>query len=150
MRLTLTIPDAIADQYQTYVDRQGRPIEEVCATQLQRFSHLEPGQKAVVIRDNALVALDKKLGGRPIVDGPDLVDRVSRLASIAFCGLNLELSQNQLAEIAHRASRQGKSVEDLVREMFVVVIDQFFYTAGGGEAKVVPLVPPAPLVPATT
>ena len=140
--MRVTIPDALADQYQAFADRQGRTLDEVITAQLTRFVGLAPGRRAVVVDEPTLVALDKRFGNIPIKDGADLAQKVLTLAGVKFRNLQFDLSTQQLAELAHRADRQGRKVEDLVLDIFRSLQDQFFHSSGGGVAKVVTAPPP--------
>lgn len=145
--MRITIPDDVLAPYEEMAQRQGRPVDDVVAAQLKRFAMLEPGKKAVVIPPAALTALEPPLGGTPVRDAQDLLTRIQQLANISFMGLNLGLSLQQKAELAHRAERQGRTVEALVQEMWRDLQQNFFWSGGGGEAAPVPP-PNAPRRPA--
>lgn len=141
--MRITIDDEVLEPYHTMAQQQGRPLEAVVSAQLQRFNKLVPGKKAVVINQDALTALEPPLGGRPIKDAEDLLQRVNQLANISFEGINLELTLNQKQELAYRAQRQGRTVEFLVREIWQHLAQNFFWESGGGTAAAPPQSPAA-------
>jgi hypothetical protein len=132
--MRVTIPDDIVDPYQAYANRQGRPVDDVVAAQLKRFKALEPGKKAIVLQADALTAVEASIGGLPLKDGADLLTRVEALAGLSFAHIKIDLSPAQKAELQHRAERQGRTVESLVREMVATITADLFWTTGGGPA----------------
>lgn len=130
--MRVTIRDATADVYQGYADQQGRGLDAVVEAQLARFAGHAPGTKAIVV--NAEDA-HRILGGTPVLNGTDLLARVSQLASLSFHGIRLDFSPAQLAELQHRAERQGKTVEVLAADIVKSINREFFWASGGGEAS---------------
>lgn len=133
--MIVTLPDEIIAPYLAYAESQGCPLADILAAQLKRFTAFEPGKKAIVIPAKLEGVLADKLGGLPIASGPDLIARLTRLAGISFAGHDLSLTPNQLAELQHRAERQGRSVAELVDDIWRRLSNDFFYSSGGGEAK---------------
>lgn len=133
--MRVTIPDDLADTYAAYATAQGVDLDNVITRQLERFRHLEPGKTAIVIRADALTDLQNLLGGTPIRNGQDLIDRVRRHGQLTFESYNLELSHGQKAELEYRSVRAGKSVKQLVEEIWRDLQGNFFWNSGGGEAK---------------
>lgn len=131
MRVTIT--DKTAERYQAYADEQGRALDAVLEAQLVRFVALPPGKKVIVVAAAEAQAI---VGGTPILNGTDLLARVSQLASLSFHHIRLDFSPAQLAELEHRARRQGKSVETLAEEITKAILRDFFWASGGGEAAV--------------
>lgn len=150
MRVTLT--DAVCDAYEGYAAKQGRPLDAVIEAQLARFKTLEPGKRAVVIGPEEIEALTVALGGLPVKSGADLVAKVTELAAVSFHHIRLDFSPGHLAELAHRAERQGKSAETIIRETVDRMGEQFFWQMGGGESVLQPAAPPItkPAVPRVT
>lgn len=131
--MRITIKDATADVYQRYADHQGRGLDAVVEAQLARFAAQEPGTKAIVVNAADAQAI---LGGTPILSGADLLQRLTQLASLSFHAIRLDFSPAQLAELQHRAERQGKSVEVLAQDIVRGLLRDFFWASGGGEAAV--------------
>lgn len=135
--MKVSITDAVADPYLAIAEKQGRSVDVVVDAQLKRFSHLPPGEKAIVLGGQDLLALEERLRG-PIRDGIDLADKVARLAGVRFRNIQLDFSATQLEELTRRATRQGRPVDTLVQEIVAAIVDQFFYTSGDGVALVKP------------
>jgi len=136
--MRITLPDAVADAYLAYAEKQGRPVEAVLTAQLQRFQAVEPGSRTIVLGGALTEQLSTMLGGFPIQSAEDLVRKVNELAAVSFQHIRLDFSPSHLRELAHRAERQGKPVEDIIQDVVRQLADQFFWTSGAGEAVLVP------------
>lgn len=132
--MRVTIPDKTMDQYLLYAERMQKPVDTVIAQQLARFSALDPQQRAVVIGADVLDTLDQQLGAGQVKDGDDLLAKIGRLAAITFHNVRLDFTPNQLEELAHRAERQGTTVEALAADIIRQLTEQFFWGTGGGAA----------------
>lgn len=130
--MLVQIPDHVALPYQEMADASGRTLNGVISAQLERFKSLHPGKRAIVVD---VEKAEKLLGGLPIVGGADLLHRISQLASLSFGPIRLDLNPAQLAELEHRADRQGKPVDQLVKEMAEVILRDLFWANGAGPAK---------------
>lgn len=139
--MRVTLPDSVVDLYQAYADQSGKSLDSVIADRLKRTAVVPHGSRMVFVGGDPLDRLEAKLGGGSITTADDLARRVERLAGITFMGKDLQLSPNQLEELAQRAERQGKSIDDLITDIWAHLRDNFFYTSGGGEAVVT--APPA-------
>lgn len=128
--MRVTIPDQLADVYQAVATKQGLSLDDVVSRQLRRFQTLIASPRVVVLGPDHLDALELKLHGGQIPSPEDLIAKVSRLAGVSFCGIDLQLTPAQVEELAHRAERQGKSVEALVQEIWEQLAQQFFHSAG--------------------
>ncbi len=126
--MRVTIPDELADAYQAYATQQGIALDEVVAKQLKRVQTVTPGSKVVILGAKHLDYLAEKLHGGDVMSAEDLVTKVDRLAGISFQGIDLLLTPAQLEEVAHRAARQGKSVDQLVHEMWEHVSVNLLHT----------------------
>ncbi len=133
--MRLVIDDTIVAPYEAMAEKQGRSVEEVVNAQLKRFAGLTPGEKAVVVGAKALDDLAPPLGGRPIKDGADLVDRLAQVSSIKFEGKDIQLTVTQKAELQRRAERQGRPVAALVDDIWRKFQQDFFYEAAMSEPQ---------------
>ena len=132
--MRVTIPDDLADTYQKFADAHGVPLDAVLADQLKRLAPYEPGKRLVALTPDQVDQLEPRLGGGSVKDGTDLTRKVLTLAGIRFHRIDLDFTPQQLEELAHRAERQGKSVQALCIEIIDSMKDQFFWTSGGGAA----------------
>lgn len=130
--MLVQIPDHVCLPYQAMADKSGRTLNGVITAQLERFQALHPGKRAIVVD---VEKVEKLLGGLPIVGGEDLLHRITQLAALSFGHIKLDLNPAQLAELEHRANRQGKPVDQLVKEMAEVILRDLFWANGGGPAK---------------
>jgi hypothetical protein len=132
--MRITVPDPLADQYADGAKVANMTAEEAMVRQLQRTVGVAPSGRQVVLGASQLEYLERRCGGGPITRADEVVARVARLASISFMGIDLLLSPGQLEELAFRASRQGKPMETLVKEIADRLVTDFFYSSGGGVA----------------
>lgn len=140
--MRVTLADTTVDVYEQYATKQGRPVDQVIEAQLNRFKRLEPGTKAVVVNAEMLESLSVALGGLPIKDAADLCAKVEELAAVSFQHIRLDFSPKHLAQLADRAERQGKPVEQVIQDVVKTMAEQFFWHSGGGEAVLVRPAPP--------
>lgn len=144
--MRITIPDEVAALYEPYAAAQGRSLDEVLTAQLTRFAKLEPGKRAIILGPKHIEALETMTGRLPLRDAADLQKRVDDLAAVTFSHIRLDFSASQLAEIAHRAERQGRPAAQIVREMIDATQRDMFWNSGGGEATAEPAIAmPAPV-----
>jgi hypothetical protein len=141
--MRVTLADTTVDAYEAFAKKQGKPVDQVIEHQLARFKTLEPGTRAVVIGKDDIEKLTIALGGIPVKDAADLVARVENLAAVSFQHIRLNFSPQHLAELAHRAERQGKSVEAVIRDTVNRMAEDFFWKSGGGESVLIPATPKA-------
>ncbi len=126
--MRVTIPDPLADQYQAYATQQGIPLDAVVTKQLTRVQSVTPGSRVVILGANHLDYLAEKLHGGDVQSAEDLLQKVDRLAGIKFEAIDLKLTPAQLEEVQHRAERQGKSVDQLVHEMWAFLSQELLRT----------------------
>lgn len=130
--MRILLKDSVVAPYEEMAAQQGRSVDQVIESQLNRFKMLPPGQKAIVVN---VADAERILGGTPVLNGTDLLSRVARLASLSFHAIKLDFSPAQLAELQHRAERQGKSVEQLAQEIVTTITRDFFWVASGAAAE---------------
>ena len=132
--MRVTIPDDVAETYESYADRQAKTVEDIVTTQLRRFSKLEPGRKALIVQADVAERLEATLGGLPFRDSADLLQRIEAHAALTFEGINLELTIGQKRELEARAEKQGKPVAALVKEIADRLMRDLFYNISGPSA----------------
>lgn len=121
------IPDDLAQRLTTVADAQRCTLHDLCTRVLLRFGTTPPGTRALVVTGDDLAALETQLAGGQLTDPHDLVQRVERWAGITIGGIRLGFSEAQLAEIQHRAEAQGRSPEQIVKELITQIEQDFFY-----------------------
>lgn len=114
---------------------QRRTAEVVAATLLRDALHDLPATGRHVVLDHAtLDALAEILGGGDVLNGPDLVAKIERLAGITFHNIRLEFTPGQLEELARRAERLSLTPEELTRRTIERMEQLFFTHLGVGAA----------------
>ena len=126
---TLRIPvtDDTLLGLQTHADAIRRPLEEVAGQTLKRAVSLLPPQGRVLTVSGAeLETLERILGLGSLLNAPDLVKKVERLAGISFLHCRLPFTPNQLEALTEKAARQGLSVDQLVERTAPRIYEHFF------------------------
>ena len=120
MKLTIVLPDDVADRYQNDATLQHTPIETILADQLQRFAHVGRVSRIVILNEVALSALEAMLGYGSIQHGADLVEKVQRVVDLRVGEVRVQLSPAQISEIQTRAAKNDRpfaqEFESIVRQ----------------------------------
>lgn len=64
------------------------------------------------------------------MSGVDLVRTIDRLASIRIGDIRIPFTPGQLAELQHRASKRGRTVEQEMRAVVARIEEELFYKGG--------------------
>ncbi len=126
MRVTLTVDDDTALTYQNEAVERGIDVELVMAERLKLAQAIDPRARYLILIDNTLTRLEQALGHMPLLHAEDLIAKVNRLAKIRFGQHALELTAGQMEEIAWRASKQGKTVEFMLKAAWDRFCEEFF------------------------
>lgn len=126
MTLRVSVTDGTLDRLTQRSGAQRDP--EYVASQLlsDAAECLPAAGRYVVVAGPELEALERILGGGSVTHGTDLRVKVERLAGISFQHIRLQFSPGQLEELARRAERQGRTVEQIVEMMVPRIHEQFF------------------------
>src|SRR5690242_19509027 len=111
--MRITIPDALADQYDAMATTQGRTLDQVITAQLERFAAYAPGTRVILVDDATCRVLEQRLGGGSISTTQDLTHKLQQLAGVKFRNQQFDFNPAQLAELEHRATRQGRPVGEI-------------------------------------
>ena len=82
--------------------------------------------KVVMLSQADCEALEAILGGGSVLNGKDLVQKVSRLAGISFEHIRLQFTPGQLDEVVRKADSSGITVDQLIERMAPRIMEQFF------------------------
>ena len=119
--MIIQIPDEVALRYQEAADRARVPVTKILERQLLRFADIPAGSRAVTLHGDALQEVDQLLGIGSTLTAGTLLGAIKAWAGITIGDVRLQFSPAQLAEIAHRADKQGKTptavVADIVEQM---------------------------------
>lgn len=123
----ISLSDDLVSQYLVHARASRLPIATLLERQLARFVDAPITQRLVVVTGEPLQALESTLGGGVIKDAADLLTKVHRWAGISIGDIRLQFSPAQLAEIQHRATKQGKTPESICADIVAQLESQFFY-----------------------
>lgn len=125
--MLIQIPDEIALQYQTAADRARVPLAKLLERQLARFASVPVGERVLVLCAEPLEQIDRELGIGATRDTTALLSAIRSWAGITIGDIRLQFSPAQLAEIAHRAEKQGKTPEAVVADIVSQLEGAFFH-----------------------
>lgn len=126
LTVALDESDYSALQERAVRDRMDEPRE--AAYLIKRGVTMIPAHhnRAIILSGQLLDEVEKRLGGMPVLHAADLLEKLDYLASISFEHVQLPFSPAQLAALQEKASRQGKTVEELIEVAAPRIYEQFF------------------------
>lgn len=130
MKLLLRIPDELADAYEAMATRNGggqASLEEILVAQLEKFKTVHAMDRVVVVGSKARDELEALFGGDQLKGDIDLLNRVKELANIQIGDVRVEWSPTQLAELKRYASRNERSVQQVITDVVTQLSGQFFW-----------------------
>ena len=130
MKLSLQLPDSLADLYQAQATRlaaAGKPttLEEVLLAHLEAFKQAASSDRVLIVDSRTRDKLEILLEGC-LLDPQDLLRRVDRLASIHIGEVRVPFTISEMEELRYRASRQQRPIRDLVEEIVDAMHADYF------------------------
>lgn len=132
----LQLDDDVALTYEAEAEARKLDLKAVLVDRLARAQALDPRHRYLILADNTLARAEQALGGMPAANAEDFLGKLNRLAKVKFGEHELELTPGQMEEIAWRATKQGRTVEQLLAETWRVFCADFFtlvVPAGAGK-----------------
>ncbi len=129
--MNVKIPDDLALDLEAIAQTHKLSLDAYVTKQLTRFGRVPVTQRIVLLTGEDLQAIETQLAGGFLSGGADLRARIARWAGITIGGIRLNFSEAQLAEIQHRAERQGKPPAVLVQEIVQQMEQNFFWEPAG-------------------
>ena len=126
MRVTIELHDDLGQAYEREANERTLPVESVIEGRLVAATRLDPRNRYVIVDQPVLGKVEEKLGGGHLQDAGDLLAEVQRLAHGACEGHELKLTAGQLEELAYRAKKQGRTLEQLIEATWQRFAADFF------------------------
>jgi hypothetical protein len=127
MKVTLTLDDEIAEYYQKEAVSRRVAVGVVINERLALARPLNPRHRSIVVGDPDIIhRLERALGGGHLLGERDLLSKVERLARIDFGPHTFQITPGQFEELKFRAGKTGRSVEQLVADMYTKMSEDFF------------------------
>lgn len=128
-KVTFTMDDDLLEFYQH--EAKERKIQGGTAVvlneRLKRAVALDPRERTIIITGGrAREIIEEKLGGGQLRDTEDLLRKISNLAAIRFGMHEFQITPGQWRELAFRATKTGKTIEQLVEAIYVKMQATFF------------------------
>lgn len=125
-RVTIMIPDDLADRIQAAADRRKKSFDIEVADRACRFPETPVSDRVVLLAGDDRATIEVLLGGLPLLDPSDLIARVRALANVRINDVPLTFTAVQLEELHRRAEKRGCTVESLLAYTVAQVSQQFF------------------------
>lgn len=126
MKVSLTLPDNIAEIYQSYAQALRRPLPDILAAQLSLFVTANPKERSLLVGPESRRELEILFAGVPISSVQMLLEKVRGLASVSFGPIRVDMSSAQMKELEKRAKRNNRSVVQEVHAIYRALAGQFF------------------------
>ncbi len=119
MKVFLSLDDDLYEGYVREAQSRKVPIGMLLVQRLMLARPLDPRRRGFIVADaQVLQELESVLGGGSLVSERDLIEKVRRLARIQFGDHRFEITPGQLEELKYRATKTGRTVEQLVADLY--------------------------------
>ena len=117
--------------YEEYAERLNRPLGKVLADQLDRFRHIAPDDRPIVLTSAERELLEQVLG-TPIADSPALLRAMRDRAETSLAGVKIgPFAKWQMAELKRRAEKNETSLKVELEKAVADVMRLAFHGMGG-------------------
>src|SRR5437899_1153051 len=114
-----TIPDDLWGQYADEAKERKLGDGDVLRERLAKAVALDPRERAVVLTGGkTMQQIEEHLGGGQLKHAEDLLVKIRRLASIRFGSHEFKITPGQYEELTFRAKKTGRSVAQLIEEIY--------------------------------
>jgi len=127
--MLVSIDDKLCAKYAAHAKASHIPVEKLLERQLARFADTPITQRVLALTGDDLQQVDQLLGVGATTTPEAFLTAVRSWAGITIGDIRLQFSPAQLAEIQHRADKQGKTPEDVVRDIVGQISEAFFWDA---------------------
>lgn len=122
MKITIQIPDDLAEIYQDLGEKIKRTLHDTIVLQLERHQKRGPRDQFLVLEGAPLGRLYELLGAGSVDSPEKLADAVSRLAQLSIGKIHMPLSPKEWERIAERAEKQGRPLQAYCKEIADTVL----------------------------
>src|SRR6185436_3139223 len=105
MKVTLYLDDDIAQTYRQEADARNTEFESVLEGRLRAAGELDPRSRYLIVAGRSRERLEEALGGMPVLNVEDLIQKVQKLGRVRFGDHKIELTAAQMEEIAYKATK---------------------------------------------
>lgn len=127
MVISFNLPDATLREVTDEANTRQLPPEAVLNRHIEVGRSIPYDARVIMLHGGALQALETRLvDGGMLRSAEHLVNQVARLARIEFGEYEIQLTPAQLEELAWRAKKRGKSVEQLIQEAWAKLQQELF------------------------
>lgn len=118
VRLQLSVPDSVVEQYELQARAAGVSLEKVCADRL-RTSVTHTAGRGLYFTDPERSELERLTGGHTVPDASTALTRIKATMTLHVGDIAVVVTGRVLARCASRATSVRKSLEDFVRKEVV-------------------------------
>lgn len=123
MKLTISIPDEVAEQLQAYVVR-GKTLEGIASGIVQAFP-LDLREPYIIINNDQRHEIEKLLDV-PIPNTKELLRRIATHASLTLGNIRVQANTAQMNKLQDRAKANGVGAQEYAEMVFQQMAKQFF------------------------
>jgi hypothetical protein len=113
MKLTLTLPDDLAETYQKEAEAAQLSLESVIGRRLLRFKDFKNAERIIVLAGKDRQAIEA-IFQIPIEQPADLVRKCQNLAKVGFGPVHREFSPGEMIRLRERAGFLNWPVEKFI------------------------------------
>lgn len=119
MKITLSIPDDLFDIYAREAAERLTDPGNVIRQRLIKAVGLDPRERPIILTGGQVMQqIEERLGGGNLRDGQDLLNKITKLASVKFGEHEFKITPGQFRELAFRATKTGRTPEQLIETMY--------------------------------
>lgn len=127
MKISLSIPDDLFDVYAREAKERNTDPGEVIRQRLIKAVGLDPRERPIVLTGGrTMQAVEERLGGGNLKGAEDLLEKITKLASIRFGAHEFQITPGQWRELAFRATKTGRTPEQLIEAIYLKMSTTFF------------------------
>jgi hypothetical protein len=123
----IQLDDHLIARYQRHAQSARVPFEKLIERQLARFADTPVTQRVLALTGDSLQQIESLLGVGSTGSPESLLAAIRAFAGITIGDIRLAFSPSQLDEIAIRAEKQGRTPEEVVRELVDQISRDLFY-----------------------
>src|SRR5258708_17026864 len=128
--MLISIDDAVCGKYLAAVTASKIPLEKLLDRQLARFATTPITQRVLALTGEELQQIETALGVGSTKDPATLLAAIHAFAGLTIGGIRVDFSPSQLDELALRAEKQRRPLQDLAEAVVHQMARNFFYEPG--------------------
>ena len=131
VHVKVPLGDETFDTYEAHAERLHKPLEQVLAAQLERFRHLAPDDRPIILTSVERELLEQALG-TPLLDAATVLHAVRDRVEASLAGVKIgPFAKWQTDELKRRAEKNGTTLKIELEKAVADVMRLAFHGMGG-------------------